>query len=127
MQPRAICPMQPNQRPSFGHAPFSQQIQMPHRWSSTEPAAKNSVEGKLRDSGQRWERTSGEITVGSYVKDILEGRFDQPEGRGAIGKVVSLIPAGTDGEPGAEVDFGRDYSVPINLSELAPVRVIPRD
>lgn len=85
------------------------------------------MEGKLRSEGQRWVRNPGEITVGAYVQDILEGRLDQPKGRGAIGKVVSLLPSGTDGKPGAMVDFGRDYTVPINLSELALVRVAPKD
>ncbi len=84
----------------------------------------DSVEGQLRSQGKRWARASGEITVGAYVQDILEGRLDQPEGRGAIGKVVS-ISTGDNGVAAATVDFGRGYSVGINLSELSLVSVVP--
>jgi hypothetical protein len=95
-------------------------------WASSEVAAPDSVEGQLRSQGKRWVQTTGEITVGTYVQDTLEGRLDQPKGRGAMGKVVS-ISTGNNDVPGAVVDFGRGYSVGINLSELALVRVVPEE
>jgi hypothetical protein len=95
-------------------------------WTSSEVAAADSVEGQLRSQGKHWVQTTGEITVGAYVQDILEGRLDQPKGRGAIGKVVS-ISTGNNDVPGAVVDFGRGYSVGINLSELSLVSVVPDD
>jgi hypothetical protein len=94
-------------------------------WTSSEIAAPDSVEGKLRSQGKRWVRTGG-ITVGAYVQDIFEGRLDQPKGRGAIGKVVSLSKGG-DGKPVAMVDFGRGYTVGIFLSELCLVSIVPED
>jgi hypothetical protein len=95
-------------------------------WTSSEVAAADSVEGQLRSQGKRWVPTTGEITVGAYVQDTLEGRLDQPKQRGAIGKVVS-VSTGKNDVPGAMVDFGRGYSVGINLSELALVRVVRED
>ena len=95
-------------------------------WTSSEVAAADSVEGQLRSQGKRWVQTTGEITVGAYVQDTLEGRLAQPKQRGAIGKVVS-ISTGNDGVPGAMVDFGRGYSVGINLSELTLVSVVRED
>jgi hypothetical protein len=95
-------------------------------WTSSQGAAADSVEGQLRSQGSRWVQTPGEINVGAYVQDILEGRLDQPKGRGAIGKIVS-ISTGNDDVPGAVVDFGRGYSVGINLSELRLVSVVSED
>jgi hypothetical protein len=95
-------------------------------WTSSEVAAPDSIEGRLRSQGKRWVQTTGEITVGAYVQDTLEGRLDQPKGRGAMGKVVS-ISTGNNDVPGAVVDFGRGYSVGINLSELALVSVVPEE
>jgi hypothetical protein len=92
-------------------------------WTSSQLAAADSIEGQLRSQGKRWVQTTGEINVGAYVQDILEGRLDQPRGRGAIGQVVS-ISTGNNDVPAAEVDFGRGYSVGINLSELALVNVV---
>jgi hypothetical protein len=72
--------------------------------------------------GKQWSRIPGQITVGAYVQDKYEGRMNQPEGRGAIGKVVSV----TQGERGhlfALVDFGRGYRVGIYFGELALVDV----
>ena len=92
-------------------------------WTSSEFAAADSVEGQLRSRGKHWVRAAGEITVGAYVQDILEGRLGQPKGRGAIGKVVSLS-TGDNGQQVAMVDFGRGYSVGINLSELTLVSVV---
>ena len=94
------------------------------RWFSTEVASANTVEGRLRSQGKSWSKTTSEITVGCYVQDILEGRLDQPKGRGAIGKVTSLM-TGSDNIPAAKVDFGNDYSVNIRLSELSRVRITP--
>jgi hypothetical protein len=90
------------------------------RWTSREAAAPGSVEGQLRSRGKHWVLATGEITVGAYVQDILEDRLEQPKGRGAIGKVVS-VSTGDNGKPVATVDFGRDYSVGIFFSELSPV------
>jgi hypothetical protein len=93
-----------------------------HVWHSTDPAAPDSIEGKLRAEGKHWKSTSGEIEVGSYVKDKLEGRLGQPEGRGAIGKVLLISSA--SGVPAAKVDFGRGYTPGIKLSELSPVKIV---
>ena len=83
-----------------------------------------SVEEQLQAQGKRWEQTPGEIAVGVYVQDILEGRLGQPEGRGAIGKVLSIVK-GDDGTPAAMVDFGGGYTAGIYLSELALLKVVP--
>ena len=88
------------------------------------PAASDSVEGQLRAEGKRWERSQGAIEVGGYVEDILAGRFNQPQGRGTIGKVVSVDEQG-DGT--ATVDFGRGFVVPISKGELRPVIVTEED
>ncbi len=98
---------------------------MPGSWSSADPAASDSVEGKLRAQGKHWLKTPGDITVGSYVQDTLEGRTGQPQGRGAIGKVVALGSDG-NGAQGASVDFGRGYVAGIHLSELSLVTVEDR-
>jgi len=95
-------------------------------WTSSEVAAGDSVEGQLRAQGKRWVQTTGQITVGAYVQDTLEGRLGQPKGRGAVGKVVS-ISTGNDDVQVAVVDFGRGYSPGISLSELIPVSVVPED
>lgn len=58
------------------------------------------------------------------MQDILEGRLQQPKGRGAIGTVVS-VDMGNHGVPVATVDFGRGYTVGIYLSELSVVSVGP--
>jgi hypothetical protein len=94
-------------------------------WTSREVAAADSVQGRLQSQGKQWVRTTGEIAVGAYVQDLLEGRLDQPKGRGAIGKVVS-ISKGNNNAQVAVVDFGRDYSVGISLSELSLVNVTPK-
>jgi hypothetical protein len=94
-------------------------------WKSTEVAAANSVEGKLRTEGKHWTRTTGGFAVGAYVEDIYEGRMNQPHGRGAIGKILSLGSDPNNGNPGATVDFGRGFVVGINLSELSLVQVNP--
>jgi len=94
------------------------------RWFSSEVASVNTVEGQLHSQGKTWSKTPSEITVGCYVQDILEGRLDQPKGRGAIGKVTDLM-TGSDNIPAAKVDFGNDYSVAIRLSELSRVRITP--
>ena len=91
-------------------------------WTSSQAAAADSVEGQLRAHGEHWVKTTGEITTGAYVQDILEGRLNQPEGRGAIGKVVS-VSTGDNGQRVAKVDSGRSYSVGISLSELSLVNV----
>jgi hypothetical protein len=96
------------------------------RWTSGEVAAADSVEGQLRSQGKHWVRTTGEITVGAYVQDILEGRTGQPQGRGAIGKVVSIAP-GEGNATAAQVDFGRGYVVGINLPELSLIQFVPFD
>jgi len=47
--------------------------------------------------------------------------LDQPQGRGAIGKVTSV--GTSNGRQYAMVDFGRGYSVGIYFSELSAVNV----
>ena len=92
-------------------------------WTSEQVAAPDSVQGKLQSQGKHWVRTTGKITRGAYVQDILEGRLNQPAGRGAIGKVVTVIPEDTS-VPAATVDFGRGYLTGINLSELSLVKIV---
>jgi hypothetical protein len=89
------------------------------------PAAE-SVEGKLRSEGKRWERTKGQPVAGDYGQDIMEGRLDQPKGRGGIGKVIFIGP-NDQGSPCAQVDFGRGYVVGIMLSELSKVLLVGAD
>ena len=91
-------------------------------WYSSQVAGKGSLEAKLRDLGWSWVLRDGAIERRSYVQDILEGRLGQPEGRGAIAKVVSLETS--DGQPYANVDFGRGYTVGIFLRELSLVEII---
>jgi len=86
------------------------------------PAA-DSVEGKLRAEGKRWERTEGQPAPGGYVQDILPGRANQPNGRGDIGKVLS-VSANDSGAPCAVVDFGHGFTTGIMFSELAPLRLV---
>jgi hypothetical protein len=93
-------------------------------WTSSEVAADDSAEGQLRSQGKHWTRSTDRITAGTYVQDILEGRQGQPKGRGAIGRVTSIVN-GDSGAPVAMVDFGRDYIVGIFLSELTLVTVVP--
>jgi hypothetical protein len=85
-------------------------------------AAPDSVEGRLHSEGQKWELAPGQVKAGGYVKDILQGRLDQPEGRGTIGKVTS-VDSFIDLEH-AWVDFGRGCVEHIRTSELCPVRII---
>jgi hypothetical protein len=92
-------------------------------WTSSQAAAADSVEGQLRAQGKRWEKTAGDITAGAYVQDALEGRLNQPEGRGAVGKVVS-VSTDANGQKVATVDFGRSYSVPISFPELLLVKIV---
>ncbi len=84
--------------------------------AASDQASSNSIEGQLLAAGKEWTRVDGEITVGSYVEDILIGRLNQPEGRGSIAIVVELTSE--DGRPVAIVDFGLGYTVGIYLSEL---------
>lgn len=93
-------------------------------WTSSEIAAPDSIEGKLRSQGKHWTKITGGITVGAYVQDTLEGRLDQPAGRGAIGRVIS-VTSDPKVTPAAKVDFGRGYAPGINLSELSLVSVAP--
>ncbi len=92
-------------------------------WYSSQVAGKGLLEAKLRDLEWSWVLTDGAIERKSYVQDILEGRLGQPEGRGAIAKVVSL-GISTDGQPYAIVDFGRGYTVGIFLRELSLIEII---
>lgn len=112
--------------PCFTSQPFPRAMSQLPQWHSSEPAAPDSVEEQLRSQGKHWVRIAGEITAGDYVQDIFEGRLGQPKGRGAIGKVVSLI-VGNNGGPVAMVDFGRNYSVGINVTELSLVSVVRED
>jgi len=92
-------------------------------WTSSQVAAADSVEGQLRVQGKHWVKITGEIKAGAYVQDTLEGRLNQPEGRGAIGKVVS-VSTDANGQKVAKMDFGRNYSVPISFSELSLVNIV---
>jgi hypothetical protein len=92
-------------------------------WTSSQAAAADSVEGQLRAQGKRCEKTAGDITAGAYVQDALEGRLNQPVGRGAVGKVVS-VSTDANGQKVATVDFGRSYSVPISFPELSLVKIV---
>ncbi len=92
------------------------------KWTSSQVAADDSVEGELKAQGKKWTKAEGQITVGSYVQDTLEGRLNQPKGRGAIGRVTALS-SGKDGPQEALVDFGRGYRVPMKLSELSLVNI----
>ncbi|MGP8201888.1 MAG: hypothetical protein ACLQU4_20550 [Limisphaerales bacterium] len=98
--------------------------EMRGEWTSSEAAAADSVEGQLKAQGKHWVKTTGEFAVGSYVQDILEGRTNQPRGRGAIGKVLSLGP-NDSGDPCAQVDFGRGCVKGIMLRELSLIRFVP--
>jgi hypothetical protein len=115
-------------------------------WTSSQPAAPDSIQGKLQADGKKWVKTTGRIKAGDYVQDILDPRLNQPEGRGAIAKVVS-VSGGAPGplvalmqrlwravfpttvssrgqpQPAALVDFGRGYRTGINLSELSQVNI----
>ena len=88
--------------------------------------ARVSVEDQLRAEGKRWERAEGQITLGSYVQDILEGRSGQPNGRGSIAKVMS-IAVNDQGRSSATADFGRGYVVGIDVSELSLIRFLGPD
>jgi hypothetical protein len=86
------------------------------------PAA-DSVEGKLLAEGKNWERAQGQLVAGGYVMDVMEGRLNQPKGRGRIGIAVS-VAANEAGRPVATVDFGHGYIIGIAGGELAPVRIL---
>ena len=95
----------------------------PIRIFASDIAASDSVEGQLRSEGTKWERTRAKMSVGSYVQDILQGRLDQPAGRGLLGKVVSLY-VDEQGRAVARVDFGRSWVVEIFATELSPIRIL---
>ena len=88
--------------------------------------APDSIEGKLRAEGKMWERSNGQPIAGGYVLDILQGRTDQPKGRGRLGMVLSMA-ANPEGRPVATVDFGHGYVVGISTAELSPVRLVGTD
>jgi hypothetical protein len=88
--------------------------------------APDSIEGKLRTEGKIWERINGPPIAGGYVQDILQGRLNQPRGRGSLGLVLSMA-ANPEGRPVATVDFGHGCVVGIAASELAPVRLVGLD
>jgi hypothetical protein len=88
--------------------------------------APDSIEGKLRTEGKIWERINGPPIAGGYVQDIMQGRLNQPKGRGSLGMVLSMA-ANPEGKPVATVDFGHGYVVGIAASELVPVRLVGPD
>ena len=108
----------------FGRG-YTQSFNLSELAPVSDVAAADSAEGNLSAEGKQWVPTTGEIAVGAWVVDHLDGRRDQPEGRGAIGKVISISP-GDNQRPVAVVDFGRGYSPGINVSELSPVSVVPK-
>ena len=113
------------QRGQIRTTPTAQPVQFQaHTSAAIFPAAADSIEGQLDSQDKRWEPTQGQIQVGSYVQDILQGRLDQPEGRGRIGKVIST-DLDANGRDLAIVDFGRGLSEPIFFSELAPIQFVP--
>jgi hypothetical protein len=93
-------------------------------WYSSQVPGKGTLEAKIRDKGWYWAPVAGEIERHCYVQDLLEGRLNQPEGRGAIAKVESLGIDPSNGKPYAVADFGRGYVVGIYLAELALVEII---
>ncbi|MGA3181001.1 MAG: hypothetical protein ABSF38_11705 [Verrucomicrobiota bacterium] len=116
---RQLAEIQSELRPQprrMGAMPFRVDVATP-----ISPAAADSLEGQLRSQGKRWERTQGQIEEGAYVEDILKNRMNQPQGRGWLGKVVSVS------DDAATVDFGRGYVVGILKSELCPVNVTDED
>jgi hypothetical protein len=100
---------------------------MPAPWTPNSIAAADSVEGQLRAQGKHWVQTTGEITVGAYVEDILENRMGQIEGRGRVGKVLVIGPDAGVGPMTAQVDFNRGVVQGIHLSELSLIRFVPED
>ena len=90
-----------------------------------EPALPGSVEYLLLSNNQSWFETSDPITTGSYVKDLLTDRWNQPDGRGLIGIVTATGFDVDYGVMAAMVDFGRDYSVGIVFPELTAIQVVP--
>jgi len=83
------------------------------------PSYELAYEGRL-------EPAPGQIVVGMYVQDTLEGRLNRPKGRGRIGKVVSIEPY-AEGRLGATMDFGRGYVTHSFLTELTPIRFVEPD
>ena len=94
-------------------------------WFSSLTAEKGSLESRIRDKGLYWVTVDREIKRNAFVQDLLEGRLNQPEGRGAIGRVKSLGFA-ENGEPYAIVDFGRGYKIGIFLAELSSINFTSR-
>lgn len=90
-----------------------------------EPAWPGSIEYTLTSNGQSWIETSDPIIVGSYVKDLLTYRANQPEGRGIIGIVTATGFDEDYNSEAATVDFGRDYTAGIVFPELSAVRIVP--
>jgi len=90
-----------------------------------EPALPGSIEYSLTTNNLTWFQTSGSITNGIYVQDLLIDRSGQPDGRGNIGIVTDTGWDGDYGQMAAIVDFGRDYSVGIVFSELSAVQIVP--
>jgi hypothetical protein len=117
-----------NDRPTalvdFGRG-YTRTINLRELAPVSDVVAADSAEGSLWAQGNQWVPATGEIGVGAWVEDRLDGRHDQPEGRGAIGKVISISP-GDNQRPVAVVDFGRGHTVGINVSEISPVSVVPK-
>ena len=93
--------------------------------AQVEPALPGSVEYWLTSNNYSWVRTSDAITVGSYVEDLLSGRWDQPVGRGEIGIVTAVGWDADYNTMAAMVDFWRGYSVGIVFPELSAVEIVP--
>jgi RNA polymerase sigma factor (sigma-70 family) len=91
----------------------------------SDAAAPDSIEGLLRAQGQQWAPAPGTINAGDWVEDILDGRHNQPESRGAIGRVI-FVSADETNPPAAMVDFGRGYTVGLALTELSRVSLAPK-
>ena len=90
-----------------------------------QPALPGSIEYSLISNGQTWIQTSDPITNGTYVEDLLTGRWNQPDGRGIIGIVTGTQFDQDYGVMAATVDFGRDYAVGIVFPELTAVQIVP--
>ncbi|HVV00392.1 MAG TPA: hypothetical protein VHH88_03455 [Verrucomicrobiae bacterium] len=94
--------------------------------AQVEPALPGSIEYELRSNNQTWIETSDPITVGSYVLDLLsDSRWNQPDGRGAIGIVTETGWDADYNTMAAVVDFGRDYTAGIVFPELSAIEVVP--
>ena len=94
-------------------------------FAQIEPALPGSVEYSLLSNNQSWIEISDPISIGSYVEDLMTGRWNQPDGRGLIGIVTATGFDADYNVMAATVDFGRNYSVGIVFPELTAIQIVP--